>query len=125
MKFFMNEQEQALLKANYPQLWENMKDNIELYVPIERVERLSQINRDFKERLGDLAVEYGYRVAPDPEVPGLRGLGSRPSAVYFDEAHNLSEIYDSGEPDVVTQKWMEHRRVCGRTLLECLSGEAH
>ena len=125
MKFFMNEQEQAFLKANYPQLWENMKDNIELYEPFERVERLSQINRDFKERLGDLAVEYGYRVAPDPEVPGLRGLGSRPSAVYFDEAHHTSSVFDPGRSDVTPQEWLEHRRICGRTLLECLSGEAH
>lgn len=127
MKFYMNEQEQELLSSRWPNLYNAIKDYIELYQPIEPLNVMSRINAqlrdDYQRRLGELAVEQGYRVAPDPEVPGLRGLGARPSQVIFDESHNLAEVYESGSNDVVASRWMEHRRVCRRTLLECLSGE--
>ena len=124
MKFFMTDTEVRFLKEMHGDLYEILKDKIETYLdPAEPY--TPGLRRLAQESLGAQAVEYGYRVAPDQEVPGLRGLGVRPNTVYFDEAHNLSEIYDSGEPRLVTQKWVEHRRVCGRTLLECLSGETH
>jgi hypothetical protein len=125
MKFYMTEREKAFFEENHTKLWESIKDDIELYEPYERTERLRTINKQMNDKLGALAVEYGYRVAENPEVSGLRGLGFRPDKVIFDEAHNLSEVYDSGGPDVVAQKWVEHRRICARSLLECLSGETH
>lgn len=111
MKFYLNESEIGWMKQFHPD-----------HVHLEREERLIEIN----ESLGAVASEYGYRVAEDSEVPGVRNLrGITPNQVIFDEAHNLSEVYDSGEPSVTSQKWLEHRRVCRRTLLECLSGEQH
>jgi hypothetical protein len=125
VKFYMNEQEQAFLQERFPKLWENLKDNIELYEPYERDEQMSRINKQMEDKLGALAVEYGYRVATHPEVPGVRMLGVRPSTVYIDEAHHTSSVFTPGRSDVTPQEWLEHRRICGRNLLECLSGEAH
>ena len=124
MKFFMTDTEVRFLKEMHGDLYAILKERIDTYVPFYPTQQ-EELQNNLNESLGAQAVEYGYRVAPDPEVPGLRGLGSRPNTVYFDEAHNLSEIYNSGEPRLVTQKWMEHRRVCGRTLLDCLSGTSH
>lgn len=123
MKFYMNEWEQEALKKYHPDLYEKMKDQIELYVPDERTERLREINKQMEDKLGALGIEYGNRVAAYSEVPGLPHLGARPNYVVFDESHNLSEVYESGDKDVTAQRWMEHRRVCRRTLLDCLSGE--
>lgn len=125
MKFYMNEQEQIYLATLHPKLWEQLEDNIVVYrSDLEPI--APGIKQLVKESLGALASEYGYRVAEDSEVPGVRNVrGITPDKVIFDEAHNLSEIYDSGEQSVTAQKWLEHRRVCRRTLLECLSAVPH
>ena len=121
--FYMNELEQQYLQQNHPDLWEHLKDNIEVYEPVLRK---TELKKELNDKLGALASEYGYRVAEDSEVPGVRNVrGLTPDKVVFDEAHNLSEVYASGEQSVTTQKWLEHRSVCRRTLLECLSGEQH
>lgn len=122
MKFYMNESEMAMLKGNWPDLYENIKDNIELYEPLIRK---ADLNQKLNDKLGALTVEHGYRVASDQEVPGIRNLGLTPDTVLFDEPHSLTDIYSSGEPSVTSQRWLAHRSVCRRTLLECLSGGTH
>jgi hypothetical protein len=122
VKLYMNEQEQIYMQTFHPGLWEKLENNIEVYrSDLEPIAPgLKKLAHD---TLGGLAVEYGYRVAEDPEVPRVRHLGNRANLVIFDEPHNLSEVYSSGEPSFVAQKWVEHRRVCRRALLDCLSGE--
>jgi hypothetical protein len=122
MKVYMSEKEVSYLKTRHPGLYDAIKDKI---YPLEAIVRRADVMTNLNESLGAIASEYGYGVAQSSDVSGLRDFGPRPVALYSDTAHDLSEIYATGEPGVVTQKWLEHRRVCTRDLLACLSGETH
>lgn len=64
------------------------------------------------------------QLASDPEVPKVRGLGLRATAVFIDEPHYSTTsncnwpngIYDSAQ-------WATHLSTCQRDLLQCLAGE--
>jgi hypothetical protein len=120
-RFYFYPQELESIKSMHPGLYESMKNNIVLLDSPQRTELKNNLN----ESLGAIASEYGYGVAQSSDVSGLRGLSQSPITIHSDETHNLAEIYDSGEPSLVTQKWLEHRRICRRALLECLSGESY
>lgn len=57
------------------------------------------------------------------EVPRVRNQRGPRYPVYFDESYytpNLECIWREG---TTAQEWLEHRRVCKRDLLKCLSRE--
>jgi hypothetical protein len=93
-----------------------------------------QIYASELKRLGSLPIEQGtnldtlksdgvYRVASNPDVSGVRGLGHRPSSVYIDEPHYFAAFHCWWGDGVTASKWMEHRVFCKRAVLACLSGE--
>lgn len=119
--FYFYPQELEALKSRHPGLYEAMKDSIVILDSPQRTDLKNNLN----ESLGAKISEYGYGVEEGLDIPGLRGLGQWPVALYSDQTHDLTEIYDRGEPSLVAQKWVEHRGVCTRALFECLSGDAY
>ena len=121
MILYLYENEIEWMKRFTPDLYEGLKENIEVKHPFQH----ELDYRELQEKLGEIARDRGYRMASDQDLSGVSHLGARADYVLFDEPHNLTTVYESGEPGIVTQKWLEHRRTCRRTLLECLSGETH
>jgi len=114
-----------------------MDANYIVVMPLEAAD--THINKGlwagYLDRLGSLAIEKGtnldtlrsegvYRVAQDPDVSGIRGLGNRPSAVYFDEPYYPTNADCEWADGVTAQKWVEHRLFCKRDVLACLSGDS-
>lgn len=93
-------------------------DQLEVFINVnERLEETFNTTR-----LGSLSEQF--RVATNPEVPGVRGLGHRFSSVYFDEAHFTEVAQPRRRHSDDASEWLEHRSFCKRDLLSCLSGEA-
>ena len=64
------------------------------------------------------------QLASDPEVPQVRSLGLRPTAVFIDEPHHWAAANCNWPNGVYDESaWNEHRRTCQRDLLQCLAGE--
>lgn len=96
---------------------ERIKDVHEAWARINE-----QLRNAYLERLGSLAVEQGFRMAPDQEVPGVRGLGYSPSAVYFDEPFDQTAAYDEWSGRTSSSARMEYGMLRGRNAWISIPG---
>lgn len=92
-----------------------MDSMFEVAQPMEEIDRLGSLNEFTRSR--------GFRVAPNPEVSGLRGLGQYGYQVYIDEANYSKATHFRWRDGDATSEWLEHRVLCTRDVLACLSRE--
>jgi hypothetical protein len=122
---------EAFIRANC-RVIDNSEQMDDVYETWARIRE--QIYASELKRLGSLRIEQGtnldtvrsdgvYRMAKDPDVSGLRGLGYRPNTVIFDEPHYTAGFHCWWGNGVTAQEWVEHRVFCKRAVLACLSGE--
>ena len=125
-KFLITQREYDWLVSIYPgsgDVKAFMDEHYTVVMPLEAADAyINEKLRDgYLERLGSLASEQGRRVAPNPEVPGLRGLGHSTYQTYFDEPCYTEENVCRWRDGTSAEKWLEHRVFCKRDVLACLS----
>lgn len=101
-----------------------MDEHYTVVMPYESVDTyINEKLRDgYLERLGSLAVEQGFRVAPNPEVPGLRGLGHSFDQVYIDEPFDSTAAYDEWSGRTSSAARMEYGMLRGRNVWISIPG---
>lgn len=106
----------------------NAKEYLDAHYEVAYTPEQMDVYLNLNERLGSLVSEQQVRVAPNPEIPGLRGLSYSISSVYIDEAYYPTadrSLYERCKADGRdASEWLEHRNFCTRALFECISGKA-
>lgn len=117
-KVMITREMRAMLSAMLPfdatEEW--IDAHYDVYETMETHDRLGSLN--------ERARNADFRVAKNPEIPGLRGLGQHGHQVFIDEPYHSAETLCIWREGDAASEWLEHRVFCDRDVLTCLSREA-